>query len=93
MSDSLKETVIVIVLVLTICTNGELLVDDEDVLVEPEEPVELEPMLPAVLVEAPVDEPDVDPVDAPDVPPVDPAETLSPADRLASDATVPLIGA
>jgi hypothetical protein len=54
---------------------------------------ELEPTLPAVLVEEPVDEPDVDPVDAPDVPPVDPDETLSPVDRLATDATVPLIGA
>jgi hypothetical protein len=65
-------------------------VDDEDVPVVPDE---LEPRLPAVLVEEPVDEPDVDPVDAPDVPPVDPAETLSPVDRLATDATVPLIGA
>jgi hypothetical protein len=60
------------------------------VLVEPDE---LEPRLPAVLVEEPVDEPVVEPVDAPDVPPVDPADTLSPVDRLATDATVPLIGA
>jgi hypothetical protein len=60
------------------------------VLVEPDE---LEPMLPAVLVEEPVAEPEVEPVDAPDVPPVDPAETLSPVDTLATDATVPLIGA
>jgi hypothetical protein len=57
------------------------------------EPDELEPRLPAVLVEEPVDEPDVDPVDAPDVPPAEPAETLSPVDRVMTDATVPLIGA
>ena len=57
------------------------------------EPDELEPRLPAVLVEEPVDEPDVDPVDVPDVAPVDPPETLSPVDRPVTDATVPLIGA
>ena len=44
-SDSLNETVIVIVLVLTIWTNGELLVDDEDV---PVVPGELEPRLTTV---------------------------------------------
>ena len=57
------------------------------------EPGELEPRLPAVLVDEPVDEPDVDPVDAPDAPAVGPAETLSPVDRFVTDATVPLIGA
>lgn len=64
--------------------------DDDDAVVEPDG---LDPRLPAVLMEEPVDEPDVDPVDAPDVLPVDPAEMLSPEDRLATDATVPLVGA
>jgi hypothetical protein len=92
MSDSLKATVIVIVLVLTISANGE---------VEPAEfeaDVELEPpRLPAVVPLGPfVEELDDDPllgvVDV-EALAVDPADTESPRERLASDTIVPLIGA
>jgi hypothetical protein len=80
----------VILLVLTISANGELelpeLEDDEEL--EP-------PRLPAVApLWPPVDEVDEDPVveDA-EALEVDPAETGSPAERLARDTIVPLIGA
>ena len=91
MSDSLRETLIVIELVLTISANGELelpVVEDDDEL-EP-------PRLPAVVPPVPpVEEPDEAPlleVDAVAVE-VDPAEMESPGVRLASDTIVPLIGA
>jgi hypothetical protein len=89
-SDSLKETVIVIVLVLTSCTSGELLVADE---VDPDE---AEPRLPDVVAPAPVDAPvlpELEAVEPPVVAPVLCALTLSPGDRLATEAIVPLIGA
>jgi hypothetical protein len=92
MSDSLKATVIVIVLVLTISANDE---------VEPAEVAEDEelepPRLPAVVAAGPlVEELDDDPL--PDVVDfealeVDPADTESPGVRFASDTIVPLIGA
>jgi hypothetical protein len=96
-SDSLKATVIVNVLELTISANGELVLVDDD----PDEVELLEPRLPAEVPEgAPVDEPDdaevpVEPVDVadPEAFPVLPADTLSPGERLATDAIVPLIGA
>jgi hypothetical protein len=81
------------VLVLTISANGELaLPDDEDEVEVPE------PRLPADDPEAPAaEDPDADEVSL-DVPvveafPVDPADTVSPGERPASDAIVPLIGA
>jgi hypothetical protein len=92
MSDSLKATVIVILLVLTISANGEV----EPVEVEEDEELEL-PRLPAVvavglLVEEVVDDPVPEVVDV-DALEVEPADTESPGERFASDTIVPLIGA
>ena len=97
-SDSLKATVIVILLVLTISANELELPEVEDELPEAELPeVEDEevpepPRPPAVVPEEPVaEEPDdEEPVDELEV---DPAETASPGERLASDTIVPLIEA
>ena len=95
-SDSLNATVIVSDLVLTISTNGELELPDED-----DEPEVVEPRFPAEVPEEPVEEePDeaevpLDPLEVldPEALPVVPADTVSPGERLASEATVPLIGA
>jgi hypothetical protein len=78
------------VLVLTISANGELVLPEEDA-------DEVEVLEPARLpVVAPVEDPPevevLDVVDA-DAAPVDPAETVSPGERLASEAIVPLVGA
>ena len=95
-SDSLKATVIVIVLVLTISANGELaLPDDAEDDVEVPEP----PTLPVVPEELPAEDPDevevpLDPLDVVvAASPVDPADTVSPGERPASDTIVPLTGA
>jgi hypothetical protein len=83
MSDSLKATVIVSELVLTISANPELeLLDDED-----------PPRLPAV--SPPVEDVplDVEEDDELEEPPDEPADTLSPGVRLDSEAIVPLVGA
>jgi hypothetical protein len=92
MSDSLKATVIVIVLVLTISTNGEV----EPAEVEEDEELE-PPRLPAadpvgLLVEELDDDPLLEVVDV-EALEVDPADTESPGERFASDTIVPLIGA
>jgi hypothetical protein len=92
MSDSLKATVIVIVLVLTTCANGEV----EPAEVEEDEELE-PPRLPAVapvglLVEELDDDPLLDVADV-EALEVDPADTESPRERFASDTIVPLIGA
>jgi hypothetical protein len=94
-SDSLRETVIVIELVLTISANGDVELPDveEDEVLDP-------PRLPAVVPAAPPvppveevdDDPVLDVVDA-EALEVDPADTESPGERLASDTTVPLMGA
>jgi hypothetical protein len=98
-SDSLKATVIVILPVLTISANGELeLPEVEDVLPEAElpeldaEPVPEPPRLPAVVPEEVLEE-EPDDEELPEVLEVDPAETASPAERLASETIVPLVGA
>ena len=94
-SDSLKATVIVSLPLLTISANDELVVPgDEEDEVEALEP----PTLPAeVPEEPPAEDPDEDDVPlkvaAVDALPVDPADTVSPGERLASDAIVPLVGA
>jgi hypothetical protein len=90
-SDSLKATVIVIVLELTISANG---VDD----------VPAEELVPVVEPEPPRLPADVEPVPAADVldelvvpaePALEvvPAETASPLERPAIETTVPLVGA
>jgi hypothetical protein len=89
-SDSLNETVIVIVLVLTISNSGELLLVDEEEVDEPE------PRLPDVVAPALADAPvlpELEVVELPVAAPVLCAVTLSPGDRLATEAIVPLIGA
>jgi hypothetical protein len=90
MSDSLKATVIVIVLVLTISANGELELAEVVEELEPPRPPAVVPAVPAV------DELDEDvllDVEAVEALAVDPAETESPGERLASDTIVPVIGA
>ena len=91
MSDSLKATVIVIELLLTISANGAAEAEEEeDEEVEP-------PRLPAVVpLELPVAELDEDPlldVEDPEALEVDPADTALPGERPESDTIVPLIGA
>jgi hypothetical protein len=90
MSDSLSATVIDNVLLLTISANGE---DPE---LEDDDELEL-PRPPAVVAAAPPDAEDVDEplleLEDADTSAVVPAETLSPGERDARDATVPLIGA
>lgn len=85
MSDSLKATVIVSELVLTISANPELeLLDDE----EP-------PRLPAVsppVEDAPLPD-ELEEDDELEESPEEPADTLSPGVRLDSEAIVPLVGA
>jgi hypothetical protein len=86
------------VLVLTIWTNGELPLPDEV-----DEVDAFEPRLPEAVPDEALDDPDVDPVEAVPVEavPVEapvplavlPLDTLSPGERLASDAIVPLAGA
>jgi hypothetical protein len=96
MSDSLKATVIVSVLVLTISANAVLELEDP---VEPAEPLELDPpRLPAVEVPPP-DPDEADPEEPEpelelelDDEPL-PAEIWSPTDTLASEAIVPDAGA
>jgi hypothetical protein len=91
-SDSLKATVIVIVLVLTISTNDEVEppeVEEDD---EPEPP-RLPAVVPAALpVEELDDDPPLDVEDAEGLE-VEPAVTESPGDRFANETIVPLIGA
>jgi hypothetical protein len=95
MSDSLRATVIVIELVLTISANGDVElpeVEEDDEL----EPPRLPAVVPAVPAPPPVEELDDDPLlDVVDVEAleVDPADTESPGVRFASDTIVPLIGA
>jgi hypothetical protein len=97
MSDSLNATVIDIELVLTISAKGELEPVDVDPpeLEEDDEPEPPRP--PAVVVPVPpVVEPEEElalEVLEVDTLPVDPADTALPGERLASDTTVPLIGA
>jgi hypothetical protein len=91
-SDSLRATVIAIVLVLTISANGELElpeVDEED---EPELPRPPAVVPPVPPVEELDDDPVVDVEDAAALE-VDPAVTELPGTRLESDTIVPLIGA
>jgi hypothetical protein len=90
MSDSLKATVIVRCLELTISAKSEVVVELEPD--EPDEPDELEaPRLPAVVLEPVDDEPEEE---LPDDPlELEPDETASPGDRLSSDTTVPVAGA
>lgn len=88
MSDSLKATVIVIVLLLTICANGEVepveLEEDDEL-----EPPRLPEVDPAPLFVEELDDEVVD-VEALEV---DPADTESPGERFASETIVPLTGA
>jgi hypothetical protein len=97
MSDSLKATVMVMVLELTISANGVDDVPDEEL----EPLVELEPpRLPALVAPAPPPVLD-EPVELVELPPVlealalevEPAETASPTERPAIEAIVPLVGA
>jgi hypothetical protein len=93
-SDSLKATVIVMVLVLTISANGELepVEVEEDEVPEPPRPPALAPA--ALPVEGLDDDPVLDVEDAEaEALEVAPADTESPGERLASDTIVPLIGA
>ena len=88
MSDSLNATVIVSVSVLTISANP----DPEPLLEEPEPPDP--PRLPAVVLPAPDPPPDEELEDElEEDPPEPPADTVSPAVRLDSEAIVPLTGA
>ncbi|HEY1522786.1 MAG TPA: hypothetical protein VGF70_07210 [Solirubrobacteraceae bacterium] len=91
MSDSLKASVIVIELVLTISANGVAEAEEEE-----EEALE-PPRLPAVVpLVVPVEELDEDPpldVEDPEALEVEPADTVSPGERPDSDTIVPLIGA
>lgn len=90
-SDSLRATVIVIVLELTIWTNGVAVAPAE---AEPVPLVELEPPRPPAAVVPP---PPVLPVELleaePDAADVEPADTESPAVSPAIEAIVPLTGA
>jgi hypothetical protein len=80
--------------VLTISANDELELpeDDEDELPElDEEDVPELPRLPAVVPEAPLEDPDdEEPAAGLDV---DPADTALPGERLDSETIVPLVGA
>jgi hypothetical protein len=92
MSDSLRATVIVIVLVLTISAKGEVELPEVDEDEEPELP-RLPAAVPVGLLVEELDEvPLLDVVDV-EALEVDPADTLSPGERLATDTIVPLIGA
>ena len=84
MSDSLNATVIVSELVLTISANPELeLLDEED---PPRLPAVVAPLLPLPDELEDDDELLDEPLDPP-------ADTVSPGERLDSDAIVPLVGA
>jgi hypothetical protein len=79
-------------LVLTISTNGELVLPDEEDEVDVPEPPALPAVVPDELPEDPEDEVVLDVADV-DALPVEPEDTESPGESPASDAIVPLIGA
>jgi hypothetical protein len=94
-SDSLRETVIVIELVLTISANGELELpelEEDEVLEPPRLPAVVPPVPPVPPVEEVDDDPVLEVLDV-EALEVAPAETELPGTRLESDTIVPLIGA
>jgi hypothetical protein len=93
MSDSLKETVIVIVPASTISAKtDELLLEDDDEAVVEAVPLPTPPAAPDAPAPAP-EEPEPEPELAALAEPVDPADTESPVLRLARDTIVPVAGA